>query len=1014
MVKRTLIFLFSLQNPFNMRKIALLFTSIILAAMAYSQGVLEPADTTTIVSEPINERVQGIQKRKQLESSSLVKNVNFTNIGPTIMSGRVTDLDVNPKDPTKFYVAYASGGLWYTDNNGQSFRPIFDNEDVITIGDIAVDWTNNIIWVGTGEVNSSRSSYAGIGVYKSEDMGKTWIYCGLPESQHIGRIVVNPRNPENVFVAVLGHLYSANEERGVYKTIDGGKTWKKTLYIDENTGAIDLIMDPNVPDFLYATTWNRQRRAWNFVEGGLGSAIYKSVDQGETWQLLSTAASGFPTGSGVGRIGITVAPLHNNIVYAVVDNQAAKEQNPAERNRDNDTSDFNLDSLKIITAANFALLDDAALAKFLTDNKFPTEHTAASIKAKVASAEYAPSVLTDYLNDGGYVFNLPIKGCEVYRSDDGGTSWYKTHEGYLDGAFFTYGYYFATIKVSAKNDNKILVAAFNALLSEDGGKTFKNIDGDNVHPDHHAAYINPANDKHIIVGNDGGVNITYDNGANWFLANNPALGQFYSVAVDNATPYNVYGGLQDNGVWFGPSDYEQNNYWHSAGQYPYKPLYGGDGMQVQVDTRDNKTVYTGYQFGYYARLNNATGREELGIRPAHKFGELPLRYNWQTPILLSKHNQDILYYGSNKFHRSLNKGEKMETLSNDLTNGKVKGDVPYGTISTIAESPTRFGLLYCGTDDGNIWVSKDGGYEWDKINVFIKKELPPVKSKTPPPVFNAIPAGLWVSRVTASKFNEGTVYASLNGYRYDNFLPYLFVSNDYGATWSQIGNDLPHEPINVVKEDVKNANIIYVGTDNGLYVSINGGKNFMAFNGGLPRVAVHDIVIQERENDMVIATHGRSLFKTGLNEIQQLDFINSKDIHVFSPEKIKYDENAGKKYSAFDAPNEPVHVFSYYVKNAGLTTITIAAIDGTIINEFTDYSEAGLNYLSYNLTIDAKYKAAYEEYLNSLPVDGFREVANVKLADNKKYYLLPGKFIIKFTTDSLTNVQENFEVIDSK
>lgn len=993
-----------------MKKNFLLLSAVLWAFTAFSQTETVPVDTALAKPEPINERVQGIQKRKALESASLVKNLSFTNIGPTIMSGRVTDLEVNPKDATKFYVAYASGGLWYTDNNGQSFRPIFDNEDVITIGDIAVDWTNNIIWVGTGEVNSSRSSYAGIGVYKSEDGGKTWIYCGLPESQHIGRIVINPRNPENVFVAVLGHLYSPNAERGIYKTIDGGKTWKQTLFIDDNTGAADLIMDPNVPDFLYATTWHRERRAWNFVEGGSTSDIYKSVDAGETWQLLSTGNSGFPSGN-LGRIGITVAPAHNNIVYAVVDNQNPKDQDPALRERELDTSDFNLDSLKIITVAKFATLDDARLTQFLKDNKFPEEYTAASIKAKVASFEYAPTVLTDYLNDGGYVFNLPIKGCEVYRSDDGGTSWYKTHEGYLDGAFFTYGYYFATIKVSPKNDNKILVSAFNALLSEDGGKTFKNIDGANVHPDHHAAYFDPANDKHIIVGNDGGVNITYDNGTNWFLANNPAVGQFYSVTVDNATPYNVYGGLQDNGVWFGPSDYESSNYWLASGKYPYQAIYGGDGMQVQVDKRDNTTVYTGYQFGYYARVNKNTGQEELGIRPTHKFGELPLRYNWQTPILLSRHNQDILYYGSNKFHRSMMNGENMETLSGDLTNGKKTGDVPYGTITTIAESPKRFGLLYCGTDDGNVWVSKDGGYSWTKINVFIKKELPPVKSKTPPPVFNAVPDGLWVSRVTASYHNEGTVYVSLNGYRYDNFLPYLYVSTDYGATWAEIGKDLPSEPINVVKEDPKNPNVIYVGTDNGLYVSINGGKNFMTFSGNLPRVAVHDIAIQERDNEMVIATHGRSLYKVKLDEVQALDFISNKEIHVFKPEQFMYDENAGKQFNVFDKPYEPVFQFPYYVKNAGTTTITIATIDGTVINEFTDNSEAGLNYLSYALIFDPKYKAAYEEYLNGLPVDGYREVANIKAADNKMYYLLPGKYIIKFTAESLTTVQENFEII---
>lgn len=996
------------------RPIALLFACFSVAIAHAQEPPVAPPDTMPVENPMDNPRVQGIQKRKVLSENSITKNVTFTNIGPTIMSGRVTDIDVNPKDPTKFYVAYASGGLWYTDNNGQSFKPIFDYEDVITIGDVAVDWTNNIIWVGTGEVNASRSSYAGIGIYKSEDNGKTWQYCGLPESQHIGRIMINPRDPQMVHVAVLGHLYSANEERGVYKTTDGGKTWKKTLYIDENTGAVDLLMDPNVPDFLYATTWHRQRRAHNFIEAGNGSAIYKSVDAGETWQLLSTPQSGFPTGPDVGRIGITVAPSHNNIVYAVVDNQAKREMDPMKRDREYDGTPFHMDSLKVMTRAQFAALDSIMLVKFLKDKSFPEAYSASQIKQKVADSTFAPTVLYDYLEDGGYVFERPIKGCEVYRSDDGGTSWYKTHEGYLDGAFFTYGYYFSTIKVSPKNDNKILLLAFNALLSEDGGKTFRNIDGENVHPDHHAGWFNPANDKHLIIGNDGGVNITYDNGAHWFLANNPAVGQFYSVTVDNATPYNVYGGLQDNGVWTGPSTYTPGTAWQSYGVYPYKALYGGDGMQVQVDTRDNNTVYTGYQFGYYARLNKETGEEVYSIRPKQSFGEPPLRFNWQTPILLSKHNQEILYYGANKFYISLNKGQTLRPMSKDLTNGGKQGDVPFGTITTIAESPTRFGLLYCGTDDGNIWVSKDGGYTWSKINVFIKKELPPVKSKTPPPVFNAIPEGLWVSRVEASHFNEGTVYVSLNGYRWDNFTPYVFVSHDYGTTWSQIGLDLPAEPVNVVREDPANKNILYVGTDNGLYISLNQGKSFMAFGGGLPRVAVHDVAIQERDKDIVVATHGRSLYKADLEEVEQLPDIMAKDIHVFKPADCRYDKHAGAKFTPFDPAHEVSVTFAYYLKQAGQTTISIATPDGAIIREFTDAGEAGLNYVQYDLSFDAGAAQTYADYLNALPVKGYREVVTLQAADNGKYYLRPGKFIVRFTAENLVGVQESFEVVDNQ
>ena len=969
-----------------------------------------PTDSKMIEDPMQNPRVLGLQKRKVLAANSLVSNLPLTNIGPTIMGGRVVDVDVNPADPTRFYVAYASGGLWYTENNGQSFNPLFDQEDAITIGDIAVDWSHNSIWVGTGEVNSSRSSYAGIGMYRSDDNGKTWEYCGLPESHHIGRIVINPNNPQNVYVAVLGHLYSPNQERGVYKTMDGGKTWRKTLYVDENTGAVDLVIDPHEPDLLYATTWHRQRRANNFVEAGNGSAIYKSADAGESWQLLSTPTSGFPTGPDVGRIGIAVATQHNTIVYAVVDNQATREADPAKRDREYDGSSFMLDSLQVMTRAEFAALDSIMLVKFLKDKAFPEDYTASEIKKKVADSTFAPTVLYDFLEDGGYVFNRPIKGCEVYRSDDGGTTWYKTHEGNMDGAFFTYGYYFSTLRVSPENDDKILVLAFNALLSEDGGKTFKNIDGDNVHPDHHTGWFNPANDKHIMVGNDGGLNITYDNGANWFLSNNPAVGQFYSVAVDQDNPYNVYGGLQDNGVWTGPSDYVSGTGWHAYGQYPYKSLYGGDGMQVQVDTRDNNTVYTGYQFGYYARVNKATGREEVSIRPKQQFGESPLRFNWQTPILLSRHNQDILYYGANRFYRSLDKGATLAALSPDLTNGKQEGDVPFGTITTISESPVRFGLLYCGTDDGNVWVSRDGGYTWSKINVFIAKELPLAKSKMPQQVFNTVPEGMWVSRVEASHYAEGTVYVSLNGYRRDNFSPYLFVSTDYGATWSQIGQDLPSEPINVVKEDPLNRDILYVGTDNGLYITLNRGKSFMTLGQGLPRVAVHDLAIQERDKDLIVATHGRSLYKANLEEVQKLPEIQAMDVYVFKPADVPYDKNAGKRSNTFTPVQESTLQLAYYTRQAGQTTIRIATPDGSILREFTDASEAGLNYVNYDLSFDPVFKDAYAEYLNSLPVSGFREMPALSPADNGKFYLQPGHYIVRFTAENMVSGQDSFEI----
>lgn len=796
---------------------------------------------------PAADRLKKVQQRKLLENKSLLKDIAFRNIGPTIMSGRVVDLDVNEDDPTEFYVAYASGGLWHTTNNGQSFTSVFDSEDVLTIGDIAVNWKTRTIWVGTGEVNSSRSSYAGMGIYKSSNNGKSWEYHGLPESQHIGKIQLHPTDNNTAWVAVLGHLYSANKERGVYKTSDGGKTWKQTLYVDENTGAVDLDINPSNPNELYAAMWYRTRSAWSFKESGKTSGIYKSTDGGDNWELLSKEGAGFPTGDGNGRIGIAVFPKNPQIVYAIIDNNARK---PDTSSRRNDTA-YVLANFKDISKEAFAQLDDKKLDQFMRRNRMPAKYTAAVVKEMVKNDKVKPTAIYDYLNVNDGFVNAGIYGCQVYRSDDAGKTWKKTHEKDIN-IYFTYGYYFGKIYVSPYNENKVIIFGVPLQLSTDGGKTFKNIDKGNVHADHHAIWINPKRDSHIIDGNDGGANITYDDGATWFKCNTPPVAQYYAVTTDNAKPYNVYGGLQDNNVWYGPSNHKEDIGWIDNGEYAYKSLVGGDGMQVQVDTRDNTTTYAGSQFGNYFRLNRLTRGDRKPIRPSHELGEFPLRFNWETPILLSRHNQDILYFGTNRFHRSLNKGDSMETLSNDLTNGRKEGNVPFGTLTSIAESPKKFGLLYAGSDDGNVHISRDGGYTWKKIS-------------------SKLPQGLWVSHIEASKHKEGRVYVSLNGYRNDHFLPYLFVSEDYGENWKAIGKDLPFEPLNVVKEDPKLDSILYVGSDGGLYVSVDAGNGFMAWNNGLPRsVPLHDIAIQERENEIILGTHGRSLYVAKLDKVQDL------------------------------------------------------------------------------------------------------------------------------------------------
>ena len=796
------------------------------------------------------ERLKTIDQRKQLLSRSTLNETAFRNIGPSIMSGRVVDIEVNPQDPTEFYVAYASGGLWHTQNNGQSFAPIFDSVDVLTIGDIAVNWQNKHIWVGTGEVNSSRSTYAGLGVYRSANNGKTWEYLGLPESHHIGKIQLSAKDPNTAWVAVLGHLYSESKERGIYKTTDAGKSWNLTLASDANTGAVDLDIDPSNEQVLYAAMWYRTRTASNFEESGKTSGIFKSTDGGDHWTLVSTPTSGFPSGDGVGRIGLAVYPKNPSIVYAIVDNNFHQPDTAVQKAAD--TSRYVLRDFKALTVDQFLALDDRKLNAFLKSprNGIPTKYSAENIKQDVKSGKLAPNCIWDYLYDANTaLFETPIYGAQVYRSDNAGVSWVKTHAKPID-LYSTYGYYFGKVFVSPSNPDKIAITGVGVLLSTDGGKTFNSIGKENVHADHHFVWMNGARDSHMIIGNDGGCNITYDNGAHWFKANTPAVGQFYNIAIDMAKPYNVYGGLQDNGTWFGSSTTKENYDWYDSGHNPYTMIGGGDGMQVQVDWRDNKTVYSGSQFGFYSRQNLAT-KERKNVRPMRDLGEPAVRYNWQSPILLSRHNQDIFYFGSNKFHRSMSKGDSLVTLSTDLTTNPTQGDVPFGTTTTLSESPIRFGLIYVGTDDGNVQVSFNGGNSFSLIS-------------------QKLPKGLYVSRVIASKYNVARVYVTLNGYRNDHFNAYVYQSDDFGTTWKQIMKDLPSEPVNVIKEDAVSEQVLYVGTDGGLYVSLDGGNSSMAWTKGLPAsVPVHDLEIHPRDHEIILGTHGRSLYVGKLDALRK-------------------------------------------------------------------------------------------------------------------------------------------------
>ena len=897
-----------------MKNYKIIFLLLLASTMSFAQP--QASDSSKLID--------AYQQKEELTKSSRVKNIHFRNIGPTIMSGRVVALEVNPKDPTKFYVAYASGGVWYTDNNGTSFRSISEDWPTQNIGEITMDWNNEILWVGTGENNSSRSSYSGIGILKTDANGSNWVNVGLTDSHHIGKILINPTNKDHVIVGVTGHLYSKNKNRGVYVTKDGGSTWKKTLFIDDVTGIIDMAYTPNNFNIMYATAWEKDRKAWNFNEGGKGSAIYKSIDAGETWDNISKEDSGFPVGDGVGRIGIAV--FDENIIYAVLDNQFFRN-----RNSEQNDEGISRDSFKNMSIQEFNKISDKDLKSFLRSNRFPSKYTVEKIKSDIDDKKISPSDLYKYLVDANSdLFNTPIIGAEVYRSNDGGKNWAKTHESFLDGVYNTYGYYFGKIHVDPSNSDKIYTYGVPIITSDDGGKSFYRIGKENVHADHHDLWINPNKPGHLINGNDGGVNITYDDGKNWIKNNSTEVGQFYAINVDYEKPYNVYGGLQDNGVWKGPHNSIENKRWNMNGKYPWEMIMGGDGMEIQIDNRDSNTVYTGFQFGFYYRLELDSGKRK-SIKPVHELGESPYRFNWQTPILLSPHNQDILYFGTNHFHKSNDRGDSWQLTSKDLTNGGKKGNVPYGTITTIAESPLVKDLLYVGSDDGLIHVSKNGGETWKNIS-------------------KNLPQDMWVSKVYASSHNEKVIYASLNGYRWDNFSPYLYKSENYGKTWTSLSSNLPDSPINVVIEDNVNQNILYVGNDHGVYVSLDSGTNWEPFSSGLTSAAVHDLVIQKDENHLLVGTHGRSIYLTEIEKIQGLsDEILKSSLYIYPLKSIRKLPSWGVKRSVWSEPNNPSLELTIFSSSKKDYQLSIIDTEGNTIYNVSDKLDRGFNFIDYNL-----------------------------------------------------------------
>jgi photosystem II stability/assembly factor-like uncharacterized protein len=869
--------------------------------------------------------------RLQARAQSPVRDYPMRAIGPTVQGGRIVDIEVDPRSDKTWYVGYASGGLFKTTNNGQSFAPVFDGQLALGIGDFAIaPSAPDVLYLGSGENNSSRSSYAGAGMFRSADGGKTWTPRGLVGTQHIGRVLVHPTDPNTVWVAAMGALYTDNADRGVFRSTDGGETWQKTLYLNDKTGAIDLVLDPANPDRLYAALWQRDRKAWEFDEDGPGSGLYRSTDGGRSWQPLR---NGLPSGETVGRFGLAASPSQAGLLYAVLDNQ---EIDP-KLQREDTIAGLTARMLTTMKQEDFLKLEDSKLDSFLEESGYPDQYKAAKVKADLREGRYTLKDVAEYFGDANNaLFQTAVKGTELYRSLDYGDTWTKVHSDPLTGVFFTYGYYFGQVRVAPDRPEEIYTYGVPLIKSTDGGKSWTRIDtvGD-VHVDHHALWFNPKDPDHILLGNDGGLYLSYDRGAHLTHLDNVPVGQFYTVAVDMEEPYNVYGGLQDNGVLKGSSRAVVNRGkdWTFIG--------GGDGMCVVIDPKKSSTYYTGYQFGNYYRYEQ--GKRPAYITPRHDIGAPKYRWNWRTPVVGSPHNHEILYMGSQYLHRSLDMGEHWEAISGDLTtNRQPQGNVPYATITTISESPRKFGLLWVGTDDGKVQLTTDGGNTWQDRSA-------------------GLPAGLWVSSLTASPHNTGTAFLSLTGYRMDDFHAYLYRTDDFGKTWRALNGDLPAEAVNIVLQDPAEENLLYCGTDHGAYASTDAGTHWLPL-GQVPNVATYDLLVHPREPELVVATHGRSIFVADITLLRTLaGALDDQVLFVQAPGSRRFSQSWGKRDHPYESFDNPTLDFQLYARQAAAGEVQFKVLDGKGKTLHTQQLKVqpGYNAAHWDLKITEKGKVSY-------------------------------------------------------
>ena len=736
--------------------------------------------------------------------------LHFRSIGPATMSGRISDLAVYEPNPAIFYVGTAHGGVWKTVNAGTTFEAQFQDQGLMSIGDVTVSQSNpDLVWVGTGESNNRQSTSWGDGVYKSTNGGKTYTNMGLRTSRYINRIVIDPRNNDIVFVAATGSLWGPGGERGVFKTTDGGQTWKQTLKIDDDTGANDLVMDATNNQILYASSYQRRRTACCMNGGGPGSGIWKSTDGGETWTRLK---NGVPEGP-LGRIALDVYRKRPNILYALIEGPAP----PGGRGG----------------AAGGG-------------------GAAAPGGAAGATAEEGPGAqAAGGFGRGGGPLNAQPTG--LYRSDDAGATWKKVNNANPRPM------YFSQVRIDPNDPDAVLFGGVDLQQSLDGGKTVNTAAASKIHSDHHAIWIDPSNSNHAIIGNDGGLAATYDQAKTWVFFPNLPVGLFYHVSVDMATPYTVCGGMQDNYDWCGPSAVRGVA---GIANHQWTTVQGGDGFVALQDPTDYRIAYSESQDGNMTRLDRVTG-ESISIRPVAAAGEPPLRWNWDTPLVMSPHDPKVLYASANRIMRSTDRGLTWTAISGDITGNANRDDIvtmgvkgseiniakndgiqAWPTITTFAESPKRTGLYYAGTDDGHLTMSRDSG-QW-KDNLYSK--------------LAGAPAGAWVSKVAPSRFDEGTVYATLDAHRQNDFETYAYVSHDFGQTWQSIAANLKGVSVKTLTEDQKNPDVLYLGTETGLFVSVDRAKSWIRVKANLPTVRIDEITLHPRDNAMILATHGRAIW----------------------------------------------------------------------------------------------------------------------------------------------------------